>query len=69
MISLLLVLLLGELALAAGVGWLWHQNQELTRLLRALSRVHQATATTTGQIRDRRLLAEDQLRRVDGRRW
>lgn len=69
MVLIILVLFLGELGLAVGLGWLWHRTEELIRLQRTLSQVHQAAAARVAQIRDRRLLAEAQLRRIDGRGW
>lgn len=69
MTGLVLVLLLGELLLAVGFGWLVHRYQELVTLQRALSRISQVTAARVAQIRDRRLLAEEQLQRFDRQGW
>lgn len=68
MIGFVLVLLIGELTLAACVGWLWHQYQQLT-MPRALHHLHQATTATTNGIHSRRVQAEARVREFDGKEW
>lgn len=62
------LLCLGQVVLAACVGWLWLTVDELVSTQRALRLPSDAAADTFARIRHRREQAEAQLRSIE-RRW